>query len=61
MLLEARPPDGRDVDQDTLDGTRNTIERRVNGLGVSEPLIQTRGDNQIVVELPGIEDHAVGD
>jgi preprotein translocase subunit SecD len=39
-----------------MNGTRDTIERRVNGLGVSEPLIQTRGDNQIVVELPGVND-----
>ena len=38
-----------------MNGTRDTLERRVNGLGVSEPLIQTRGDNQIVVELPGVE------
>jgi preprotein translocase subunit SecD len=56
VLLEARPPEGETVDSDELDGTRDTIERRVNGLGVSEPLIQTRGDNQIIVELPGIED-----
>ncbi|HYJ12772.1 MAG TPA: protein translocase subunit SecD [Thermomicrobiales bacterium] len=55
VILEARPPGGGDVDSGTLEGTRDTLERRVNGLGVSEPLIQTRGDNQIVVELPGIE------
>jgi preprotein translocase subunit SecD len=56
VILEARPPAGESIDSDELNGTRNTIERRVGGLGVSEPLIQTRGDNQIVVELPGIED-----
>ncbi len=56
VTLKARPPGGGSVDSGTLDGTRDTLERRVNGLGVSEPLIQTRGDNQIVVELPGIED-----
>ncbi len=56
VILEARPPDGSSIDDDVLNGTRNTIERRVAGLGVSEPLIQTRGDNQIVVELPGVQD-----
>ncbi len=56
VTLEARPPGGGGVDSGTLDGTRDTIERRVNGLGVAEPLIQTRGNNQIVVELPGISD-----
>jgi preprotein translocase subunit SecD len=56
VLLEADPPDGVTVDSATLNGTRDTLERRVNGLGVSEPLIQTRGSNQIVVELPGVDD-----
>ncbi len=56
VVLEARPPEGQSVDEDTMEGTRNTIERRVNSLGVSEPLIQTRGSNQIIVELPGVED-----
>lgn len=56
VVLEARPAEGQEVDRDVLNGTRDTIERRVSGLGVSEPLIQTRGSNQIVVELPGVED-----
>ena len=56
VVLEARPSAGQKVDKGTLDGTRDTIERRVNGLGVSEPLIQTRGSNQILVELPGAKD-----
>ena len=55
VLLEANPPAGQDFNEDALEGTRDTIERRVNGLGVSEPLIQTRGDNQIIVELPGLD------
>jgi preprotein translocase subunit SecD len=56
VLLEARPPQGQSIDSDTLSGTRDTIERRVGGLGVSEPLVQTRGNNQIIVELPGVTD-----
>ena len=56
VVLEARPPEGQSVGRDGLVGTRDTIERRVGGLGVSEPLIQTRGSNQIVVELPGVDD-----
>ena len=56
VVLEARPPEGQSVGRDELVGTRDTIERRVGGLGVSEPLIQTRGSNQIVVELPGVDD-----
>jgi len=56
VTLEARPPGGGGIDGETLQGTRDTLERRVNALGVTEPLIQTRGDNQIVVELPGVVD-----
>lgn len=56
VLLQANPPAGTTVDKDTLQGTRDTIERRVGGLGVSEPLVQTRGNNQIIVELPGVTD-----
>jgi preprotein translocase subunit SecD len=56
VVLQARPVAGQTLDADTLEGTRQTIERRVNGLGVSEPLVQTRGSNEIIVELPGIAD-----
>ncbi|HQX63538.1 MAG TPA: protein translocase subunit SecD, partial [Thermomicrobiales bacterium] len=41
VVLEARPPEGQSVSRDELVGTRDTIQRRVGGLGVSEPLIQT--------------------
>jgi len=40
----------------SLETARNIIERRVNGLGVSEALVQTQGNDRIVVELPGIDD-----
>lgn len=56
VLLEARPPEGTKVDSDVLNGTRDAVERRVNALGVSEPVIRTRGNNQISVELPGVND-----
>jgi preprotein translocase subunit SecD len=56
VVLEARPPEGQEVTDEMLAGTRDTIERRVAGLGVSEPLIQTRGSDQIIVELPGVGD-----
>ncbi|HET8522426.1 MAG TPA: protein translocase subunit SecD [Thermomicrobiales bacterium] len=56
VTLQANPPAGTKIDKGSLDGTRDTISRRVNGLGVSEPLVQTRGNNQIIVELPGVKD-----
>ena len=35
-----------------------TLRNRVNALGVSEPVIQQQGDNQIVVELAGMQNPA---
>src|SRR5687767_16041025 len=32
------------------------MRNRVDKLGVSEPEIRTQGDNQIVIQLPGIQD-----
>jgi preprotein translocase subunit SecD len=35
---------------------RDVVERRVNGLGVNEAVVQLAGDRRILVELPGVED-----
>ena len=47
----------RDVNERTLDTSIETIRERVDKLGVAEPVIQKYGlgDNQILVELPGVE------
>jgi preprotein translocase subunit SecD len=42
--------------RDAMNAVRETIERRVNSFGVSEPLVQVQGEDQVVVELPGIKD-----
>ena len=48
-----------DVDEsehnNRMNGLRDLIERRVNYFGVSEPLVQVRGD-RLVVELAGVVD-----
>ena len=44
------------VDQDSVDRVKQIIDRRVNELGLTEPLIQQEGANRIIVELPGISD-----
>ena len=36
--------------------TRTIIDRRINELGVSEPVIQALGDDKIIIELPGVSD-----
>ncbi len=42
------------VTSEQLDTVKGVIEKRINALGVTEPLIQRVGANRIVVELPGI-------
>lgn len=41
---------------DALAAIRDTLERRVNSFGVSEPTVQVSGQDRIIVELPGIKD-----
>lgn len=38
------------------DQARGVIDRRINALGVSEPVIQSYGTDKILVELPGVSD-----
>ncbi len=40
--------------REDLSAARRVIENRVNEFGVAEPVIQTSGNNRIVVELPGL-------
>ena len=35
-----------------------TLRKRVNELGVAEPVIQQQGDRRVVVQLPGVQDTA---
>jgi preprotein translocase subunit SecD len=42
-------------DQD-INAVQKVIENRIDGLGVSEALIQSAGNNQIFVQLPGVND-----
>lgn len=43
------------TDQD-LAAVKRVMENRINGLGVSEALIQTAGQDKILVQLPGVTD-----
>jgi preprotein translocase subunit SecD len=44
------------IEQGMLEAVRRIVENRVNGLGVSEALVQTVGEDQILVQLPGVND-----
>jgi len=55
VLLEADLPAEDKVDPNSIETARKIIENRVNGLGVTEPLVQLQGTRRIIVELPGLE------
>jgi len=44
------------TESDAIEGAMAVIERRINVLGVTEPLIQKQGGDRIVVELPGVSE-----
>lgn len=56
VLLEADVPEDQEVTSDAMDTARQIVDRRVNAIGVTEPLVQVEGNRRILVELPGIED-----
>ena len=57
-ILTMKPQQLADLKERTLDQSIEAIRTRVDSLGVSEPLIQKNGlgDNQILVQLPGVDD-----
>ncbi len=56
VLLEAKPEEGTTLDNQAMDRLIEVLNRRVNGLGVSESTVQRVGEKRVMVELPGITD-----
>lgn len=56
VVLEAIDTPEAKVDEDAVQRVVKIIERRVNELGLTEPIIQRQGDRRIIVELPGVKD-----
>ena len=60
LVLELHPekiPGGPTTSIDQLNlQARTVIDRRINSLGVSEPVIEALGSNKILLQLPGVSD-----
>ncbi len=54
-ILTMKPSHIADIQQRTMDQAEETIRRRIDALGLTEPLVAPygQGDNEIIVELPG--------
>ncbi len=48
--------DPSQTDAQVMTAIQQTIERRVNAYGVTEPVVQIQGNERITVQLPGVKD-----
>ena len=56
-VLEAAPEKEEDViDNETMNSLIEVLDRRINGIGVAESVVQKAGNNRVIIELPGISD-----
>ncbi len=62
FALSLRPSELLRLKAETLQQSMSTIENRINGLGLTEPVIQQHGraeaEHEILVQLPGVSDPA---
>jgi preprotein translocase subunit SecD len=55
-LLEMNPRESKSIEESAVRQGLETIRNRVDQFGVAEPVIAPQGENQILVQLPGIKD-----
>jgi len=55
VLLEADLAEGQQLDPGAMSAAETIVENRVNGLGVTEAVVQRQGEDRIIVELPGVD------
>ncbi len=59
LTLQVRPTtEVPEVTPQDLAAVRRVVEKRVNGLGVAESVVQAGGDDKLSVQLPGVSDPA---
>jgi preprotein translocase subunit SecD len=56
MVLTLREAEAKRILESSTSQALETIRNRIDQFGVTEPLIQKQGANQILVQLPGVKD-----
>ena len=57
LTLEVQPAgEITTIGTEQMEAVKAVLDRRVNGLGVAESTLQTVGDDQLVLQLPGVTD-----
>ncbi|HSP34864.1 MAG TPA: protein translocase subunit SecD [Thermoanaerobaculia bacterium] len=58
LTFKMKPAALSQLQRDTISQAVETIDNRVNALGVTEPVIAPQGNDRIVIQLPGVDDPA---
>ncbi|HEX9162869.1 MAG TPA: protein translocase subunit SecD [Thermoanaerobaculia bacterium] len=58
VVFKMKPSALTQLRRDTISQAVETIDNRVNALGVTEPIIAPQGEDRIVIQLPGVDDPA---
>jgi preprotein translocase subunit SecD len=57
LTIQVKPTEKvKEITPRDLEAVQRVVEGRVNALGVSEAVVQTVGNNQLLVQLPGVND-----
>ncbi len=57
LTLEVQPTEEiKKITSNQIESVKAVLDKRVNGLGVADSQLQTIGDNQLLLELPGEQD-----
>ncbi len=57
LMLQVKTTDKvKEITPKVLEAVQQVVENRINGLGVSEALVQTAGNDKLLVQLPGVND-----
>jgi preprotein translocase subunit SecD len=56
LVLKVADKEAAKIKDSAVDQALETIRNRVDQFGVAEPTIQRQGENEIVVQLPGVKD-----
>ena len=56
VVLTASNEDGSAISDESMEKSRAIVENRVNMLGATEATVQVQGEDQILVQIPGVTD-----
>jgi preprotein translocase subunit SecD len=56
VVLEAEDTSEATVNDDAMNRVVKIMEKRVNELGLTEPVVQRQGERRVIIELPGVKD-----